>query len=41
METKPVNKPIIEIVRATKIYSPDVVALEDISLSVPAGEMLF
>lgn len=41
METKPVNKPIIEIVRATKIYSPDVVALEDISLSVPAGEMIF
>jgi len=41
METKPVNKSIIEIVRATKIYSPDVVALEDITLSVPYGEMLF
>jgi cell division transport system ATP-binding protein len=41
MDTKPANKPIIEIVRATKVYPPDVVALEDISLSVPYGEMLF
>jgi cell division transport system ATP-binding protein len=41
MKTKPADKPIIEIVRATKIYPPDVVALEDISLSVPYGEMLF
>jgi len=41
METRPAYKPIIEIVRATKIYPPDVVALEDISLSVPYGEMLF
>lgn len=32
---------MIEIVRATKIYPPDVVALEDISLSVAKGEMLF
>ena len=41
MDAKPVNKPIVEIVRATKIYTPDVVALEDISLSVPYGQMLF
>ena len=41
MDTKPTNKSIVEIVRATKIYSPDVMALEDISLSVPYGEMLF
>ncbi len=41
MDTKPADTPIIEIVRATKIYSPDVVALEDVSLSVPYGEMLF
>ncbi len=41
MDTKPTNKSIVEIVRATKIYSPDVVALEDISLSIPYGEMLF
>jgi len=41
MDTKPANKPIVEIVRATKIYTPDVVALEDISLSVPYGEILF
>jgi cell division transport system ATP-binding protein len=41
METMPAAKPIIEIVRASKIYPPDVVALEDISLSIPYGEMLF
>ena len=41
MDTKPADTPIIEIVRTTKIYSPDVVALEDVSLSVPYGEMLF
>ncbi len=32
---------MVEIVRATKIYPPDVVALEDVSLSIPSGEMLF
>ena len=41
MDTKPANKSIIEIVRATKIYPPDVVALEDISLSISYGEMVF
>lgn len=41
MDTKPADTPIIEIVRATKIYSPDVVALENVSLSIPYGEMLF
>jgi len=41
MNIQPGNKSIIEIFKATKIYTPDVVALEDISLSVPSGEMLF
>jgi len=41
MDTKPANKSIVEIVRATKIYPPDVVALEDITLSIPYGEMVF
>ena len=41
MDTPPPNKSIVEIVRATKIYSPDVVALEDISLSIAYGEMVF
>jgi len=41
MDKKQADKTIVEIVRATKIYAPDVVALEDISLSVPYGEMLF
>ncbi len=41
MEKPPDNKSIIEIVRATKVYTPDVVALEDISLSISYGEMVF
>ena len=41
METKPAKKSIVEIVRATKIYPPDVVALENISLSIAYGEMVF
>ena len=41
MDTKPANKSIVEIVRATKIYTPDVVALEDISLSIVYGELVF
>jgi cell division transport system ATP-binding protein len=41
MTTEPGNKSIIEIYKATKVYTPDVVALEDITLSIPYGEMLF
>ena len=41
METEPAKKSIVELVRATKIYPPDVVALEDISLSITHGEMVF
>lgn len=41
MDLKTADKPIIEIVRASKIYPPDVVAVENISLSIPYGEMLF
>ncbi len=41
MDKQPTNKSMIEIVRATKIYTPDVVALEDISLSIFYGEMVF
>lgn len=41
MDTKPADKSIVEIVRATKIYTPDIVALEDISLSIAYGEMVF
>jgi cell division transport system ATP-binding protein len=41
MNTKQSSKSIIEIFKATKIYTPDVVALEDISLSISYGEMLF
>jgi len=41
MNTKAGKKSIIEIYKATKVYPPDVVALDDISLSVLYGEMLF
>jgi len=35
------ERPMVDLVKATKIYPPDVVALEDVSLSVAKGEMLF
>ena len=41
MNAKSARKPIVEIIRATKIYPPDVVALEDVSLSVRYGDMVF
>ncbi|MBW2466463.1 MAG: cell division ATP-binding protein FtsE [Deltaproteobacteria bacterium] len=41
MDKQKNSKSIVEIVRATKIYTPDVVALEDISLSIVYGEMVF
>ncbi|MFC1837655.1 cell division ATP-binding protein FtsE [Thermodesulfobacteriota bacterium] len=41
MDKQSASKSMIEIVRATKIYTPDIVALEDISLSIELGEMVF
>lgn len=35
------NKAKIDLVKVTKIYQPNVTALEDITLSVAAGEMIF
>ncbi|MCF6290204.1 MAG: cell division ATP-binding protein FtsE [Desulfobacterales bacterium] len=35
------NKTMVDLVKVTKIYPPDVAALEDVSLSVAQGEMLF
>ena len=35
------SKPLIELVKVTKVYPPDVVALEDVSLQVLRGEILF
>ncbi|MGV1099446.1 cell division ATP-binding protein FtsE [Thiovibrio sp. JS02] len=35
------SPPLIELVKVTKIYPPDVVALEDVSLQVFKGEILF
>lgn len=35
------DKAIVELVRVSKVYPPDVMALEGVSLSVAKGEMLF
>lgn len=40
-ETRSATKSMVELVRVSKIYPPDIIALEDVSLSVPDGEMLF
>ncbi|MBU0483881.1 MAG: cell division ATP-binding protein FtsE [Proteobacteria bacterium] len=41
LETYPADRPLVEIVKVTKVYSPDIVALQNISLSVAKGELLF
>jgi len=41
LESYPADRPLVEIVKVTKVYSPDIVALQDISLSVAKGEILF
>ena len=35
------DKPLVELVNVTKIYPPDVVAVEDVSLRIYKGEILF
>ncbi|MFZ5776045.1 MAG: cell division ATP-binding protein FtsE [Thermodesulfobacteriota bacterium] len=35
------GKPLVELINVTKVYPPDVVALEDISLRVDKGDILF
>ncbi len=35
------NRPFVDVVKVTKVYSPDIVALQDVSLSVDRGEMIF
>ncbi len=32
---------MIEMIKVSKIYPPDVVALQDISVSIGSGEMFF
>lgn len=35
------NTPIVEIIKVTKIYPPDVVALRNVSLTAQKGDMIF
>lgn len=35
------NHPVVEMARVTKVYPPDVVALQDVSLTVHRGEIVF
>ncbi len=35
------QKPIIELTKVSKVYPPDIVALDDVTLTVYKGEMLF
>ncbi len=35
------GKPMVEMVKITKVYPPDVVALQDVSATVDRGEMVF
>lgn len=42
METNSADKPaIVEIIKVTKIYPPDVVALRNVSLTARKGELIF
>lgn len=35
------NRPMVELVKVTKVYPPDMIAVEDISFSVARGEMVY
>jgi len=35
------DRPIVDVVKVTKVYPPDIVAVQNISLAVGQGEMLF
>ncbi|MEW6595836.1 MAG: cell division ATP-binding protein FtsE [Thermodesulfobacteriota bacterium] len=41
MITETPGRSVVELIKVTKVYPPDVVALQDVSLSVLRGEMLF
>jgi cell division transport system ATP-binding protein len=37
----PEDSPVIDIVKVTKVYPPDIVAVQNVSLAVTKGELLF
>ncbi|MEW6501665.1 MAG: cell division ATP-binding protein FtsE [Thermodesulfobacteriota bacterium] len=41
IETDAPGRSVVELIKVTKVYPPDVVALQEVSLSVLRGEMLF
>ncbi len=41
LKSFPDDRPLVDIVKATKVYPPDIIAIQNISLTVAKGEMLF
>ena len=37
----PENAPVVDIVKVTKVYPPDIVAVQNVSLAITKGELLF
>jgi len=41
LKSFPDDRPLVDIVKVTKVYSPDIVVIQNVSLSVAKGELLF
>jgi len=41
LKSFPDDMPIVDIVKATKVYPPDIVAVQNVSLAVGKGELIF
>jgi cell division transport system ATP-binding protein len=41
LKSFPDDRPLVDIVKATKVYPPDIIAIQNISLTVAKGELLF
>ena len=41
LKSFPDDRPLVDIVKATKVYPPDIVAVQNVSLAVSKGELLF
>jgi len=41
LKSYPADRPLVDIAKATKVYPPNILAIQNISLEVAKGEMLF